>query len=74
MKNRMGSSRLKASSVVALPLVLGSALLGSALTSGCTLEEVDSDAIRTRGMFVEMLAIAPGNGSTLVRVPPGIPR
>jgi hypothetical protein len=26
----------------------------------CTLEEVNSDAIRTKGMYAEMLAIAPG--------------
>lgn len=65
MKNRMGSSRLRASSIVALSLTaLGSSFLGAS----CTLEEVDSDAIRTRGMHVEMLAIAPGNDSTLVRV------
>jgi hypothetical protein len=41
-------------------------LLSTAL--GCTLDEVNSDAIRTNGMFAEMLAIAPGNGNTLVRV------
>jgi hypothetical protein len=35
---------------------------------GCTLEDVDSDAIRTKGMYAEMLAIAPGDGQTLVRV------
>jgi hypothetical protein len=35
---------------------------------GCTLEEVNSDAIRTTGLYVEMLAIAPGDGDTLVRV------
>jgi len=38
------------------------------LSSGCTLEDVDSDAIRTQGMFADILAIAPGDGSTLVRV------
>ena len=35
---------------------------------GCSLEEVDSDAIRTKGIYAEMLAIAPGDGQTLVRV------
>jgi hypothetical protein len=35
---------------------------------GCTLDEVNSDAIRTSGMFVEMVAISPGKGDTLVRV------
>lgn len=35
---------------------------------GCTLEEVNSDAIRTRGLYAEILAIAPGNLTTLVRV------
>jgi hypothetical protein len=38
------------------------------LASGCSLEDVDSDAIRTRGMFADILALAPGDGSTLVRV------
>ncbi len=61
MKNRMGSSRLGASSLAALALTALAA-------AGCTLEEVNSDAIRTRGMFVEMLAIAPGDGTTVVRV------
>jgi hypothetical protein len=36
--------------------------------AGCTLEEVDSDAIRTQGMYADVLAIAPGDGTTLVRV------
>jgi hypothetical protein len=35
---------------------------------GCAPQEVDSDTIRTQGMFAEMLALAPGDGSTLVRV------
>jgi hypothetical protein len=34
---------------------------------GCTLEEVGSDAIRTKGIYAEMLAIAPGDGQTIVR-------
>lgn len=38
------------------------------VASGCSLEDVDSDAIRTRGMFADMLALAPGDGTTLVRV------
>jgi hypothetical protein len=38
------------------------------LASGCSLADVDSDAIRTRGMFADILALAPGDGSTLVRV------
>jgi hypothetical protein len=41
-------------------------LLSTAL--GCTLDDVSSDAIRTNGVFAEMLAISPGKGSTLVRV------
>lgn len=41
-------------------------LLSTAL--GCTLDEVNSDAIRTHGLFAEMLAISPGQGDTLVRV------
>ena len=41
-------------------------LLSTAL--GCTLDEVNSDAIRTNGLFAEMLAISPGEGDTLVRV------
>jgi len=48
---------------------LGRWVLFSALVaSGCSLEDVDSDAIRTRGMFADMLALAPGDGTTLVRV------
>jgi hypothetical protein len=35
---------------------------------GCAAQDVDSDAIRTQGMFADMLALAPGDGSTLVRV------
>jgi len=35
---------------------------------GCGADEVDSDAIRTQGMFADMLALAPGDGTTLVRV------
>lgn len=42
--------------------------LGALVSSGCSLEDVDSDAIRTQGMFADILAISPGNGSTLVRV------
>ncbi len=38
------------------------------LASGCSLEDVDSDAIRTQGIFADILALAPGDGSTLVRV------
>jgi hypothetical protein len=38
------------------------------LASACSLEDVDSDAIRTQGMFADMLALAPGDGDTLVRV------
>jgi hypothetical protein len=42
--------------------------LGALVSSGCSLEDVDSDAIRTQGMFADILAISPGNASTLVRV------
>jgi hypothetical protein len=63
LKNQMGSPGLGASPLAALSLT--ALLLAGA---GCTLEEVDSDAIRTRGMFAEILAIAPGDGTTLVRV------
>ena len=45
-------------------LTLGLAVLGS----GCSLEDVDSDAIRTQGMYADILALAPGDGTTLVRV------
>jgi hypothetical protein len=48
----------------ALGLCLGLAVLAS----GCSLEDVDSDAIRTQGMYADILALAPGDGSTLVRV------
>lgn len=48
---------------------LGLAWLACALVlSGCSLEDVDSDAIRTQGMFADMLALAPGDGTTFVRV------
>ncbi|MEO8182866.1 MAG: hypothetical protein ABI895_28875 [Deltaproteobacteria bacterium] len=47
---------------------VGLAAVSLACGIGCTLEEVDSDAIRTKGLYAEMLAIAPGNGTTLVRV------
>jgi hypothetical protein len=46
----------------------GIAAVSLACGIGCTLEEVDSDAIRTKGLYVEMLAIAPGSGDTVVRV------
>jgi hypothetical protein len=69
LKNQMGSPGLGASSLAALSLAaLSLAALSLTGAAGCTLEEVNSDAIRTRGMYVEMLAIAPGNDSTLVRV------
>ena len=43
--------------------------LGCALSvCACDAEDVDSDAIRTQGMFVDMLALAPGDGTTLLRV------
>jgi hypothetical protein len=47
---------------------MGLLALGALLSSGCSLEDVDSDAIRTQGMFADILAISPGNASTLVRV------
>jgi hypothetical protein len=48
---------------------LGSWGAAAALAAaGCTLEDVDSDAIRTEGMFADMLALAPGDGTTWVRV------
>jgi hypothetical protein len=47
---------------------VGLAALSFACGIGCTLEEVDSDAIRSQGLYAEMLAIAPGSGDTLVRV------
>jgi hypothetical protein len=40
----------------------------AALAGGCSLEDVDSDAIRTQGIYADILALAPGDGSTLVRV------
>jgi hypothetical protein len=51
-------------------LNMGRAVAGAGvlLASGCSQEDVDSDAIRTQGMFADMLALAPGDGSTLVRV------
>ena len=47
---------------------MGLLALGALLSSACSLEDVDSDAIRTQGMFADILAISPGNASTLVRV------
>jgi hypothetical protein len=47
---------------------VGLAAVALACGIGCTLEEVDSDAIRTKGLYAEMLAIAPGSDQTLVRV------
>jgi hypothetical protein len=38
------------------------------LASACSLEDVDSDSVRTQGMFADMLALAPGNGNTIARV------
>jgi hypothetical protein len=38
------------------------------LASACSVEDVDSDAIRTQGMFADMLALATGDGTTLARV------
>ena len=40
----------------------------AAILLSTALEEVNSDAIRTNGMFAEMLAISLGKGDTLVRV------
>lgn len=40
---------------------------GALVASGCSLEDVDSDAIRTRGMFADMLALA-GGGAMRVTV------
>lgn len=37
------------------------------LASACSLEDVDSDAIRTQGMFADLLALAPGDGTTRAR-------
>jgi hypothetical protein len=49
-------------------VALSAATLAALLAGGCSLEDVDSDAIRTQGMFADMLALAPGDGTTLVRV------
>jgi hypothetical protein len=53
---------------LSLQHIAGSLIACAILVSGCSLEDVDSDAIRTRGMFADILALAPGDGSTLVRV------
>ena len=60
MKYRTKQDRVSTSSALGAVLLAG--------VAGCTLEEVDSDAIRTQGMYADMLAIAPGDGTTLVRV------
>lgn len=44
---------------------LGLVLTGS-LLSGCVKEDVDSDAIRTKGMYADYSALAVGNGDTVV--------
>jgi len=36
--------------------------------TGCSLEEVNSDSIRTTGLYADILALASGDGETLVRV------
>jgi hypothetical protein len=36
--------------------------------TGCSLEEVNSDAVRTHGLYADILALASGDGETLVRV------
>jgi hypothetical protein len=59
LKYQKGSSELGAPVLAAVLLAVG---------VGCTLEEVDSNAIRTQGLYAEILAIAPGDGGTLVRV------
>jgi hypothetical protein len=38
------------------------------LAGGCSLEDVNSDAVRTQGIHAQILAIAPGDATTLVRV------
>jgi hypothetical protein len=48
--------------------VVGGLALLASTAWGCSLEEVDSDAVRTHGMYAEMVALAPGDGTTLVRV------
>jgi hypothetical protein len=57
---RTKQDRMSTGSALAVLLLVGGA--------ACTLEEVDSDAIRTQGLYADILAIAPGDGSTLVRV------
>jgi len=38
------------------------------LVAGCSLEDVNSDAVRTQGIYAQILALAPGDATTLVRV------
>lgn len=38
------------------------------LAEGCSLEDVNSDAVRTQGIYAQILALAPGDATTLVRV------
>jgi len=64
LKYQKGCVELAAVRLAAMRL----AAVALACGIGCTLEEVDSDAIRTKGLYAEMLAIAPGSGQTLVRV------
>ena len=64
MNHQKGPLGLAAVPFAAVPFA--AILLSTAL--GCTLEDVNSDAIRSNGMFAEMLAISPGKGETVVRV------
>ena len=59
MNYRTKQDRVSTGSALGVLLLAG--------VAGCTLEEVDSDAIRTQGLYADILAIAPGDGSTLVR-------
>ncbi len=41
---------------------------GFSSVAGCATEDVNSDAIRTQGIFVDAVAVAPGDATTIVRV------
>jgi hypothetical protein len=64
LKDQKASCRghgLQASWIVAV-------LTGAVLGLGCGVSPVQSDLIRTEGLFVDMQALATGDGTTLVRV------
>jgi hypothetical protein len=65
VKNREGFGRLNVGTSLGVLCLLG---VGFSSIAGCATEDVNSDAIRTQGMFVDAVAVAPGDATTIVRV------